>query len=179
MNADLASSVLLAEYEQLKKEQQGRLAIRDGSAYAGLGAQAAVVAAVVSGQSPGLLLLLPPVVFLLGWTRLTNDRKVSSIRRYVREELAPGLAALVGEGSPVLFGWEAADEPRRTVHKGGQLLADLLAFVVLPLAALVAYLVAARGPVPLGMVAGVEAVLLAGLAAEVVRYSEVFTRGAL
>lgn len=87
--------LLMAEYEQIKSEQRSRIGFRDNLLYATLASMAAVITAVLrkDGQTE-LLLLLPPVSVLLGWTYLVNDEKISAIGRYVRDELTPKLAAL-------------------------------------------------------------------------------------
>ncbi|WP_346777045.1 hypothetical protein [Streptomyces sp. HNM0575] len=90
--------LLMLEYERVKGEQQARIGFRDNLLYATLASMAAVVTAVLQrdGQA-ALLLLLPPVSVLLGWTYLVNDEKISAIGRYVREELSPRLADLTRE----------------------------------------------------------------------------------
>jgi hypothetical protein len=107
-----AGELLIAEYTSVKEEQRARIGFRDNLLYATLGSMAAVVAVTVEGgHRLQLLLLLPPVSVLLGWTYLVNDEKISAIGRYVREELAPRLASLSGsQESPQVFGWE-------TVHR--------------------------------------------------------------
>jgi hypothetical protein len=169
---DLTARVLLAEYEQLKQEQRDRMGLRDNLVYAGLGAQAAVVAAIVTGRGgTALLLLLPPVAALLGWTRLMNDLKVSSIRRYIRSGLTSQLTALAGD-APTLFGWETGDDPRRRVRKCGQLAHDLTAFTLLPLSALVGFWVTGPYPLVLLAVSVLDVALTVALAGEIVRYAD-------
>ncbi|MBV2152926.1 hypothetical protein [Kitasatospora sp. SUK 42] len=122
--------VLLAEYTSLKDEQKQRIGFRDNLIYATLASLAAVLAATLQSDGhPERLLLLPPVTFLLGWTYLVNDHKISAIGQYVRDELAPRVADVV-EGRHVLFGWEVAHrtDDRRVSRKYLQLAADLLVF---------------------------------------------------
>jgi hypothetical protein len=138
--------LLRAEYEQLKQEQRGRIGVRDNLIYATLGSMAAVIAAALQAKGPAnLLLLLPPVTIVLGWTYLVNDEKVSAIGRYIRADLAPRLAALTADGAPV-FGWESIHRtgPRRTSRKTLQLAVDLGTFCVPALAAIVVFWV--NGP---------------------------------
>ncbi|WP_447040751.1 hypothetical protein [Streptomyces sp. DSM 118878] len=133
--------VLLVEYEQIKAEQKGRISLRDNLIYAMLAATAAVIAATIPSPSrTALLLLLPPISTLLGWTYLVNDQKISAIGHYVRENLGPQLSA-VTEQEGIVFGWEAAhrQDRRRTSRKRLQLAADLLAFCGGSTAALVAF----------------------------------------
>jgi hypothetical protein len=163
--------LLLAEYQALKEEQRGRIGFRDNLLYAMLAAIAASMAAVLQAKGRlELLLLLPPVSVLLGWTYLANDEKISAAGRYVREELAPRLASLANASpahdsrahtSPAnvppsgdreelrVFGWEIVHRAaaRRRSRKLLQLAVDLLAFCAIPLAALVVFW-AADMPVP-------------------------------
>lgn len=118
-----ADDVLLAEYAQLKAEQQSRIGTRDNLLYAAFTAAAAVIAGALSAGYWAVILAAPPAMLVLGWTYLSNDRKVTEIGRYVRLELAPRL----GNGA---FAWEQdTEEPRaRRTRKAWQLAADLTAF---------------------------------------------------
>ena len=119
-----------------------------------------------------LLLLLPPVVLVLGSLRIANDVKVTHLARYFRCEIAPRFAAITGE--PAL-GWEHAHRAdSRMLRDGCQTVADLVLFVVAPLAALTAYWL--TGPwVPLVVIVSIiEALLVAGLATVIGVYSGVF-----
>lgn len=130
---------------------------------------AGVIAAVISAKATALLLVLPPVTVLLGWTYVSNDEKVSAAGRYVRERIGPRLESLANASEPV-FGWEAAHRngPRRRARKVMQLVVDLLAFCAAPAAALVTFWV--LGPVPAGLivVSVAESLLVAALAVFVV-----------
>lgn len=165
--------VLLHEYERLKEEQSQRIGTRDNLIYATLISLAAVIAAYVQANRPQMLLLIPPVCLVLGWTYLINDEKVSAIGRYVRTELAPRLEGLVGE--PVL-GWETAhrEDRRRVSRKAGQLVADAMVFVVPAVAALVAFWLLVTSPdTVLLAVAGIELILVLVLFHQVVTYAEI------
>jgi hypothetical protein len=161
--------LLLVEYDQVKGEQRARITHRDGLVYTTIAAMAGVIAAVISAKTTALLLVLPPVSVLLGWTYLTNDEKVSAAGRYVRERIGPRLEALANASEPV-FGWEVAHRngPRRRARKLMQLVVDLVAFCAAPAAALVTFWV--LGPVPTGLiiVSVAESLLVAALAAFVV-----------
>jgi hypothetical protein len=122
-----------------------------------------------------LLLLLPPVSVLLGWTYLVNDEKISAIGRYVRDELAPRLEQLTsGHGAAKIFGWENAHrrDARRASRKWLQLAVDLLAFCASPLAALAVFW--ALGPVgaPLLLVSLAELAAIAVLGVQIVLYAD-------
>lgn len=157
--------LLLVEYEQVKGEQRARITHRDGLIYTTIAAMAGVIAAVISAKATELLLVLPPVSVLLGWTYLTNDEKVSAAGRYVREKIGPRLEALANASEPV-FGWEAAHRngPRRRARKVMQLVVDLLGFAAAPAAALVTFWV--LGPTPAGLivVSVAESLLVVALA---------------
>ncbi|MFC7534173.1 hypothetical protein [Actinoplanes sp. GCM10030250] len=167
-----ASQLLLAEYERLKEEQKVRIGFRDNLIYATLASMAGVIAAALSAKGhANLLLLLPPVTTLLGWTYLVNDEKVSAIGRYIRDDLGSRLAATVNTG---VFGWEIAhrSDPRRRTRKVLQLAVDLGGFCAPALTAIVIYW--ANGPLrwPFVVVSIIEAAAVCGLAVEIIRYAD-------
>jgi len=166
--------LLKIEYEQLKQEQRNRIGVRDNLIYATLGSMAVVIAAALQAKGPAnLLLMLPPVTIVLGWTYLVNDEKVSAIGRYIRTELAPRLAVLTGDGEQV-FGWEAAHRTgaRRLSRKALQLTVDLGTFGVPALAAIVVFWV--NGPLTPAflIVSIVEAVAVGLLAWQIVLHAD-------
>ncbi|MFD4997942.1 hypothetical protein [Streptomyces buecherae] len=166
--------LLLAEYEQVKQEQRARIGFRDNLIYATFGTMAAVIGSTLARSGHlDMLLLLPPLSVILGWTYLVNDEKISAIGRYVRNELAPRLKELTGERADVL-GWEAAHrhDAHRRSRKRIQLAVDLLTFCAAPLAAIAVYWL--LGPVrwPLLLVSLVETAMVLGLAFQIVRYAE-------
>ncbi|RKN12912.1 hypothetical protein [Streptomyces radicis] len=168
--------LLMAEYDQIKEEQRARISFRDNLLYATLASMAAVVAAVLQADGrPGLLLLLPPVSVLLGWTYVVNDEKISAVGRYVREELAPRLAELSGgHEPPKVFGWEVrhrADD-RRTTRKRLQLAVDLLTFCLAPIAALVVFWSSGAGPLSLLLVSLGELAAITVLGWQIVTYAD-------
>ncbi|MFL1906122.1 hypothetical protein ACJWDR_44690 [Streptomyces tauricus] len=170
----------MAEYERIKGEQQARIGFRDNLLYATLASMAAIIAAVLQGDGQAaLLLLLPPVSVLLGWTYLVNDEKISAIGRYVREELAPQLATLAkglkqGSGHVQVFGWEVAhrSDHRRVSRKCLQLAVDLITFCVAPVAAVVVFWAAGPRRVPLVAVSAIELAAIAVLAVQIVLYAD-------
>jgi len=172
MSEDITPATLLVtEYESLKREQAARIGTRDNLVYAVLAAMGLVGLRV--GADARLLLLLPPAVVALGWTRVANDIKVTHIGCYVRDELAVRLGAVTGEA---VFGWEHAyrTNTRRLLRKICQMVADLLLFTVAPLTALVIFWWNGSGTVGLLIVSVGEALLVAGLGAVIVTYSGVF-----
>ncbi|MFH8987726.1 hypothetical protein [Streptomyces sp. NPDC017940] len=169
-----SGQLALAEYEQVKQEQRARIGFRDNLIYATLGVMAAVIGSTLPrGGHIELLLLLPPLSVVLGWTYLVNDEKISAVGRYVRDELAPRLEELTAERHEV-FGWESAH--RRDAHRRSrkriQLAVDLLTFCVAPLAALTVYWVLCPAHWPLLLVSVVETAMVAGLATQIVRYAD-------
>lgn len=173
------ATLLLAEYERVKAEQQARIGFRDNLLYATLASMAGVVAAALAGDGgANLLLLLPPVCVILGWTYLVNDEKVSAIGRYVRSALAPELSRLSGRGpNGVVFGWEAVHrtDDDRMLRKASQLVVDLGTFCVSALAAIAIYWI--NGPWTPAFLAVSVAELLAvvGLGIQIVRYADLRT----
>lgn len=133
--------VLLAEYDALKKEQTERIKARDNLTYATLVAISAAVAGAIQAKTPTLLLTIPAVCSVLGWTRLATDHKVTAIRDYLYEHLAPKMTSLLDEDDDVVLGWETVhrDDPRRSRRKALQLGADVLTFVAPSFAAVAAW----------------------------------------
>ncbi|MGI5238409.1 hypothetical protein [Dactylosporangium sp. CA-139066] len=161
----------LVEYERLKDEQKTRIGFRDNLVYATLASMAGVVAATLSAKGhANLLLLLPPVSVVLGWTYLVNDEKVSAIGRYIRDVLRPRLAA----GADDVFGWEDAhrSDPRRPMRKRLQLVVDLGVFCLPALSALVVYWVNGPWAWPFVLLSIVEALVVGVLAIQLVAYTD-------
>ncbi|WP_435193045.1 hypothetical protein [Streptomyces sp. NRRL F-5630] len=168
------SQLLLTEYEQIKQEQQARIGFRDNLIYATLGVMAAVIGSTLARTGHlELLLLLPPLSVILGWTYLVNDEKISAVGRYIRNELAPRLKELTSERAEI-FGWESAhrSDAHRNSRKRLQLAVDLLTFCVAPLAALTVYWMLGPKDWPLLVTSLVETAMIVGLAAQVVRYAD-------
>ncbi len=166
-------TLLLREYDRLKDEQARRIGTRDNLIYATLASLGAIIAADVQVRSPAVLLLMPPVSLLLGWTYLANDEKISAIGRYLRQELIPRLVAIVGT-EPVL-GWETfhrADRRRRS-RKIGQMLVDLMTFVLPSLLAVLVYWFADSHRASLLVASAAEFVATLALGWQIVRYAEV------
>lgn len=135
-----ASTVLLAEYAQLKEEQRARIGFRDNLLYVTLAAVTAVTAVAAQTKLVQLILALPVVCVVLGWTYLVNDEKISAIGRYTRTELASRLANATSVHEP-LFGWETyhRSDAKRVSRKTTQAIVDLVAFLAAPFAALIGF----------------------------------------
>lgn len=170
MRADSSRAVLLAEYEALKAEQTSRIVLRDRLMYAALAALAATLALVVQATGrPYLLLLLPLVCVVLGWTYFVNDQKISAIGRYLGRHLAP---SLVDSSHPVeqVLTWESVHrcDPLRRLDKSMQLVVDLLLFAVPALLSVVLYWAADGMRTDLLVASIAEALVTLGFAARVV-----------
>lgn len=128
LNTDGALAVLLAEYEQLKDEQRSRIGFRDNFIYVNLAAVAAIGYAAFQQHLAQFLLAIPLACFVLGWTSLSNDRKITELGRYFRDDLATQLTALVGYRDVLRWERERQTDPRRNQRKWIQLAVDLAAF---------------------------------------------------
>lgn len=134
------SKVLLAEYDRLKEEQKTRIGFRDNLLYFTLAAATAVVAITAQSGQSRLLLSVPAICLILGWTYLVNDEKISAIGCYVRDRLGPRLGELISAHGAV-FGWESyhRNVAGRTVRKRLQTAVDLFTYLVLPMVCTTAF----------------------------------------
>ncbi|MFD7240507.1 hypothetical protein [Streptomyces massasporeus] len=132
--------ILLAEYDRLKEEQKTRIGFRDNLLYFTLAAATAVVAITVQSGQSRLLLSVPAICLILGWTYLVNDEKISAIGCYVRDRLGPRLGQLTAADG-ALFGWEVYHRhvSGRTVRKRLQTAVDLFTYLVLPMVCTTAF----------------------------------------
>jgi hypothetical protein len=166
--------LLLAEYQTVKDEQKARIGFRDNLLYVTLAVVAAVIAAAAQAKQPAMLLALPPVCLVLGWTYLVNDEKISAIGHYVRDQLGPRLAQLAdADGAFATFGWEAyhRSDTRRRSRKRIQAVIDLTAFCGVPLAALVVFWAGGEGGALLVALSVLEALAVVGLGVQVLLYA--------
>ncbi|MFE9989168.1 hypothetical protein ACFYRK_20145 [Streptomyces sp. NPDC005381] len=173
--------LLLTEYQTIKDEQKTRIGFRDNLLYVTLAAVTAVIAAASQAKQPQMLLALPPVCVVLGWTYLVNDEKISAIGAYVRTELRPRLAAATGspDTAEAVFQWETVhrSDARRRSRKLTQCAVDQGAFCAVPLAALVVYWVQGDGGALLIGLSVIEALAVAGLAVQILVYAGMLGRG--
>lgn len=170
--------LLLAEYQVVKDEQKTRIGFRDNLLYVTLTVVAAVIAATAQAKQPAMLLALPPVCVVLGWTYLVNDEKISAIGAYVRGDLGPRVArAAQLPADDKVFAWETAhrSDARRRSRKAIQCGIDLLAFCVVPLASLIVYWASGRTSPGLVGLSVVEALTVVGLGVQVVVYARPFS----
>jgi hypothetical protein len=99
--------ILLLEYEKLKDEQRARITIRENLFYTALVIVGAIFSALfsLSGVDIGYL-AVTPVMFVISNSYYYNDEFISRMNAYVRESLAPRLAAAAGVNKDELFQWE-------------------------------------------------------------------------
>jgi hypothetical protein len=171
---EVSLGVLLAqEYDRLKEEQSQRIGTRDNLMYATLVSIAGVVVGTYQADSVDLLLLLPPVCVVLGWTYLVNDEKVSAIGRYIRTDLGPRLAGLVGTTQPV-FRWEGShrSDRRRRSRKVFQLAVDLTTFCFPGMIAILIRCIDGRFSIFTAMIVTVETIMVLFLAQQILVYAD-------
>ncbi|MFS4095895.1 hypothetical protein [Streptomyces sp. AF1A] len=167
------STILLAEYAQIKDEQRARIGFRDNLLYVTLGAVTAVTGIALQTKQPQLMLVLPLVCVVLGWTYLVNDEKISAIGRYIRTELTSRLTADSHEGG-ALFGWETfhRSDSKRMSRKVTQTVVDLTTFLGAPLGALIVFWGYSSGNPMLIGASILESAALGGLGVQFLRYAE-------
>jgi hypothetical protein len=168
------TKILLAEYDRIKEEQKFRIGFRDNLLYVHLASLAAIVASVLASDvRPYLLLLVPPVSFVLGWTYLVNDHKISMIGRYIREDLSVRLTeASTLSGS--VFGWEATHrtDSRRVSRKHFQLVVDLTAFCLPACGALIVAWANGLGSIVLIALSVIELISIIALGFQIAAYAD-------
>lgn len=166
------------EYIKLKDEQTKRIGFRDNLLYVNLVLIAGVMSFVFAGEHGDSrwrfhgLLIAGWVALVLGWAYLVNDEKISAIGHYIRNKLARSLDPVMSE---TLFGWEVAhrSDVRRTRRKIEQLLIDELSFPGIGLGAIILFLALPSYPGRMALVvAALEALLLVGLAVEILLYAD-------
>ncbi|MFD7655585.1 hypothetical protein ACFV4N_16565 [Actinosynnema sp. NPDC059797] len=176
---EVVNDFLLAEYDALKAEQKSRIALRDRLTYTALATLTATLALVVQPPArPHLLLLVPLVCLVLGWTYLTNDQKVSAIGNYLRRHLTPALVGIEGR-EDVVLAWESVHRstPLRRLDKFGQLVVDLLVFAMPALVSIALYWTADDVRADLLAISIVEALATLAFTARVIAAAELRTAG--
>lgn len=169
--------LFISEYEKLKGEQTQRLVFRDNLIYANLIAITGILSITAVDVVVRILLLLalPMICVVLGWTYLVNDEKISAIGRYIRYTLTDKILAATQTKNQDIFGWEVAhrSDKRRMSRKIIQLVVDEIVFV-LPgfVSILIFWINAPNDLLPLRWVAGVEGVLLVILGIQIFSYAD-------
>jgi hypothetical protein len=168
------------EYEKLKDEQTQRIGFRDNLIYATLVGIAGVIsyASTTTLGSP-VLLVLPIICFILGWTYLVNDEKISAIGKYIRITLSDKIkTSLPGAGQDI-FGWEIVhrSDPKRVSRKILQFVTDEITFVGSGATALIIFWYYAQSSQLLLLgISIIEALLLIILGLEILLYAD-FKKG--
>ncbi|WP_443052810.1 hypothetical protein [Streptomyces sp. NBC_00184] len=165
--------LLLAEYDRIKEEQKTRIGFRDNLIYFTLAASSAVLAITVQSGKAQLMLAVPVICLVLGWTYLVNDEKISAVGCYIREQLGPRLAELSGAHGAV-FGWEIyhRDDAGRTTRKRLQTAVDLFMYMVLPMVCVIAFWCSPAVQPLLVIVSAVQTAALTVLGWQLLRYAE-------
>jgi hypothetical protein len=166
------SRLLLAEYDRLKEEQKTRIGFRDNLLYFTLAAATAVLTITVQSGQTRLLLAVPVICLVLGWTYLVNDEKISAAGSYVRDRLGPRLAEL--SGADGVFGWETyhRDDVGRATRKRLQTAVDLITYLVLPMLCLTAFWCSSAVRPAFVIVSLVQTLFQAVLGWQFLRYAE-------
>ena len=126
--------IYLKEYNSLKGEAVSRIGFRDNLLYVNLTTIGAVIS--YAANKPAhyyALLIIPWICFILGWTYIVNDQKISAIGHYLRHELTDKINALLGQQQgETLFGWEIAhrSDEKRVGRKVVQFVVDELTFCI-------------------------------------------------
>jgi len=119
------------EYSQLKSEQISRIGFRDNLLYVTLTLFGGILSYALTDKTHYIaLLVIPWVSFILGWTYLINDQKISAIGQYIRLDLSVKLEILIQATPESLLGWETGhrSDSHRKSRKITQLAVDLITF---------------------------------------------------
>lgn len=165
--------LLLAEYDRIKEEQKTRIGFRDNLLYFTLAASSAVLALTVQNRQAQLLLAVPVICLVLGWTYLVNDEKITAVGCYIRDQLGPRLAELSGAGGTV-FGWELyhRDDAGRATRKRLQTAVDLCTYLALPMVCVTVFWCSPAVRPALLIVSLAQTLSLAVLGWQFLRYAE-------
>ena len=129
------------------------------------------------------LLIAPWICVILGWTYLVNDDKISTIGRYLREDLTTKINTIlniendesVNENHKNILGWETfhRSDNRRKRRKFEQFFIDQITFVLSGLTALVYFWLSVNNKsIPIKIICGLELFLLLFLAIEICLYAD-------
>jgi len=180
----------LEEYVKLKDEQIARMRFRDNLLYVTLITFGGIISYAMTHQSHYYaFLILPWVCFILGWTYVANDEKISAIGRYIREKFTTKMAELVEIKpeqieSESFFGWEIAhrDDDLRIPRKKFQRLVDEITFCGSGVIAVISFWVLAwqeiilPAPIWVGLLLGIlsifELVLLFRIEQWIIKYAD-------
>ncbi len=155
----IEKDIILEEYKVLKLEQLERIKIRDTLIYISLGIFGGIFSYSMFQNEIDksiVLLVLPTVSFVLSWTYLVNDEKISHIGKYVREVIKTKMESIFESKKEennnienkksdanleIIFGWESyhKDDDGRIPRKLLQTAMDFIAFAFPALISLTTY----------------------------------------
>lgn len=172
-------TLLLEEYKQCKAEQQKRISTRDFCIYLNLAALGLILGKMHELGELSFI-MIPFASISLGWYYLNNDKKVSELGRYIKNDLEKRLQTLSPHEQPH-FGWEHyhKKDKQLRLRKGFQLVIDWFTF---PLPGILGLIFLAIGQyhhtfeldlphITAGGIALLEAVLLLWIANRIWKYS--------
>lgn len=179
-NSTKLLEIYLNEYNALKGETVQRIGFRDNLLYVNLVTIGAIIS--YAANKPihyYALLIIPWVCFILGWTYIINDQKVSAIGQYIRHDLLNKINSLLDQKDESLFGWEIVhrSDEKRIGRKVVQFLVDEIAFCLSGIVAVGAFwTLVPTIPRSLKLFSIGETVLLLLLGIEIFLYSD-FKKG--
>ena len=130
---DVLFKIYMEEYSKLKDEQRSRIGFRDNLIYVTLVCIGAILSYVTRDpKNYYALLILPISNFILGLTWLLNDEKITSIRKYIQNNLTSCINELLESNDSNIFAWENSHrkEKNRMWRKIFQLLANELLYCI-------------------------------------------------
>lgn len=125
--------VYMEEYSKLKDEQRSRIGFRDNLKYVTLVSIGAILSyATGDPKNYYAFFILPISNFILGWTWLLNDEKITSIGKYIQNNLTSCIIELLKSNDSTIFAWEHfhKKEEKRMGRKILQLLANELLYCI-------------------------------------------------
>ena len=167
----------LQEYSKLKEEQVHRIGFRDNLLYVNLLLCSGILSfGLAAPTNYYALLLIPWVCFILGWSYIMNDVKITEIGAYIKGDFINHVQEYANLEGFSIFGWETTyrAEKHRTIRKLIQIISKLAAFVLAGAAALVGFwhLHPNTGSLVLVLIM-IEAGLLLLLTAEILRNADI------
>lgn len=175
---DVNIKFFLIEYDKLKDEQHKRIEFRDHMIYLTLGAIGAVFSfSLEKPEFNSVLLILPFICIVLGWTYLSNDEKISSIGKYIRDVLLPKIDGVSSDHIKSLNNnWDSyvRKDKRRKGRKQFQLLIDLSIYCFSAIISIIAFFIF-HSEISFFhyFIIGAEIVLIIYLAVQFIRYSDI------
>lgn len=178
-NRELYVYLHMNEYNKLKDEQIKRIGFRDMNIV--LVAFGSVISFAIGDESirSYALLALPVVCFVIGWTYLVNDEKISAIGRYIRTGLEDKLQNSINTDdtdTDPLFGCEVVHrtDKLKKRRKFFQFLVDEIVFCFSGIVALIIFWhLTPEMSWPVQILFWVEAALLVSLGIWIYEYATI------